>query len=93
MSESSYKSVEIKKGLLTPLRNIKKSLDEINLPRQNFNKTYSPNGIIDIYRKKFVMKHRSLFGKKVKAFITDYSQEVDNIQDFKYIEYLCKKKL
>ena len=93
MSESSYKSVEIKKGLLTPLRNVKKSLDEINLPRQNFNKTYSPNGIIDIYRKKFVMKHRSLFGKKVKAFITDYSQEVDNIQDFRYLEYLCKKKL
>jgi CMP-N,N'-diacetyllegionaminic acid synthase len=93
MSESSYKSVEIKKGLLSPLANIKKSLDEINLPRQNFNKTYSPNGIIDIYRKNFVLKHRKLFGKRVKAFITDYSQEVDNMQDFRYIEYLCKKKL
>ena len=34
-----------------------------------------------------------LLGKKVKAFITDYSQEIDNMQDFRYIEYLCKKKL
>lgn len=93
MSESSYKSVEIKKGLLIPLKNVKKNLDEINLPRQNFNKTYSPNGVIDIYRKNFVLKNKLLFGKKVKAFITGYSQEVDNMVDFRYIEYLCKKKL
>ena len=65
MSESSYKSVEIKKGLLIPLKNVKKNLDEINLPRQNFNKTYSPNGVIDIYRKNFVLKNKLLFGKKV----------------------------
>ena len=54
MPETSYKTLEINRGLLKPLKNIKMSLDQLNAPRQNFKKTYFPNGIIDIYRKKFI---------------------------------------
>ncbi len=92
MSESSYKSVEIQKGILRPLKNFNRSIDEINLPRQNFNKTYSPNGVIDIYKKNYILKNKLLFGKKVKAFITNYAHEIDNLNDLDYIKYLCKKK-
>ena len=92
MSESSYKSVEINNGILRPLKNLKLNIDDINLPRQAFNKTYTPNGVIDIYRKKFVINNKLLFGKKVKAYETSYSPEIDDIEDFKYIEYLCHKK-
>ena len=92
MSESSYKSVEIKNGFLRPLKNLKLNMDDINSPRQAFNKTYTPNGVIDIYRKKFVIDNRLLFGKKVKAYETCFSPEIDNIDDFKYVEFLSKNK-
>jgi len=38
------------------------------------------------------MNEKKLFGKKIKAYITSRSQEIDNIEDFKYLEYLWKKK-
>ena len=71
---------------------MKLSIDEINAPRQNFSKTYSPNGVIDIYKKKFIEKNKLLYGKKVKAYKTSYSPEIDNIDDLKYVEFLCQKK-
>ena len=92
MSETSYKTVEIVNGKLKSLINLKLNMDEINAPRQNFSKTYSPNGVIDIYKKKFIEKNKALFGKKVKAYKTSYSPEVDNIEDLKYVEFLCQKK-
>ena len=92
MSETSYKSVEIIAGKLKSLKNLKLNMDEINAPRQNFSKTYSPNGVIDIYKKKFVTNNKLLFGKKVKAYKTSYCPEIDNIEDFKYVEFLCQNK-
>jgi CMP-N-acetylneuraminic acid synthetase len=40
---------------------------KLNAPRQNFNKTYSPNGVIDIYKKKFIIKNKFTFWKKSKS--------------------------
>lgn len=92
MSETSYKSLEIHNGKLKCLKNFNFSIDKLNGPRQKFNKTYSPNGAIDIYRKKFIIKKKLLFGKKVKAFITNYCHEIDNQDDFNYINFLWKQK-
>jgi N-acylneuraminate cytidylyltransferase len=92
MSETSYKSFEVFKGCLKPLKNLNLNIDELNAPRQNFNKTYVPNGIIDIYKKNFILKNKKLFGNSVKAFKTIYTHEIDTLEDFKYIEYLWKKK-
>ncbi len=92
MSESAYKSVEIKNNILKPLKNLNKNMDEINLPRQNFNKTFKPNGVIDIYRKKFILKNKILFGNKVKAYITKFTPEIDNLEDLNYIENIWRKK-
>ena len=92
MSETSYKSVQIVNKKLKSLKNLKLNMDELNAPRQKFSKTYSPNGVIDIYKKNFVTKSKLLFGKKVKAFETSYFPELDTIEDLKYIEFLCQKK-
>ncbi len=91
MQETSYKTFELKNGFLKPLKNLKMSIDELNAPRQNFEKTFFPNGIIDIYRKNYVLKNKSLFGEKAKAFITPFCQEIDTIEDYKYIKFLWKK--
>ena len=92
MSESSYKSVEIKNGRIITLKKLKLDIETINKPRQKFPKTYSPNGVIDIYRKKVILKENKLYGKKVKAFITEFSQEIDSTNDLKYLQYLWRKK-
>ena len=91
MSETAYKTLEIKKGMLKPLKNINLSLDKLNGPRQGFDKTYSPNGIIDIYKKNFILKNKLLLGNKSKAFITDFSKEIDTIDDLNYLKKIWKK--
>jgi len=93
MSETSYKSVEVNRGILRSLKNLNFTIDELNAPRQKFNKTYSPNGVIDIYKRSLVKKNKTLFGNNVKAFKTSYTHEIDNKEDFNYIEFLWKKKL
>ena len=68
-----------------------KFLDKKNLPRQKFKKTYVANGIIDIYSVSFIKKNKMLLGSKVVPFITSPTTEVDNINDFKYLEYQVRK--
>ncbi len=92
MSETAYKSFEIyKKNKLKPIANLKFSLDDLNKPRQAFKNTYVANGVIDIYKKEFILKNKKLFGNKVMAYITKYTEEVDSVEQFKYINYLLKK--
>lgn len=88
MPETAYKSFEIKKNKLVGICNSKKTVDDLNAPRQLFKKTYSANGIIDLYRKNFVLKYKKLFGKKSMAFLTPFSHEIDTLDQFKYLEIL-----
>ena len=91
MSETAYKSYEISnKKLLKPILKKIKFLDKVNLPRQNFKKTYVANGIVDIFSSYFIKKNKMLYGSKVMPFITSPTTEVDNINDFKYLEYQVK---
>jgi CMP-N,N'-diacetyllegionaminic acid synthase len=92
MPETSYKSFEIfKKDKLKSIANLKFSLDDLNKPRQLFKKTYAGNGVIDIFRRKFILKNKKLFGKKVMPYITAYTEEIDSLSQFKYINFLLKK--
>jgi CMP-N,N'-diacetyllegionaminic acid synthase len=88
VSESSYKSYEIKNNRLLTIFNRDVNIDYSNFPRQNFPKTYVANGIADIYRKSFIEKNNKLFGNKVYAFVTKPTIEIDNGEDFN----LLKKK-
>ena len=90
MPETAYKSFEIKHGRLAGLCGTKKNVDDLNAPRQLFKKTYSANGIVDLYRKNFVLKNKKLFGKKSMAFITSFVNEIDTLDQFKYLEILKK---
>ncbi len=92
MSETSYKTLELKKGVLKSLTNLNFTMDELNGPRQSFKKTYTPNGVIDIYKKSLIIKNKQLFGNKVRAHETAYAHEIDNKDDLNYVQFLCKKK-
>jgi CMP-N-acetylneuraminic acid synthetase len=91
MPETAYKSFEIyKKNQLKPIANLKFSLDDLNKPRQAFKNTYVANGVIDIYRKKFILKNKKLLGAKVMAYVTKYTEEIDTIEQFRYLKFLTK---
>jgi len=85
-SESAYKSFEMRKKQLVTIFNKKKNIDNSNLPRQKFPKTYVANGILDIYRKSFIKKNNKLFGNNVYAYLTKPTIEIDSINDFKLLE-------
>jgi CMP-N,N'-diacetyllegionaminic acid synthase len=83
--ETAYKSFEMKNKFLKPLKGIKKSMDELNNPRQNFSKTYSANGYIDLYRKRFIKKNKKLFGNKVIGYTTPLTIEIDSKSELNLI--------
>jgi len=92
MSETAYKTFKINdKKFLKPILKKVQFLDKVNMPRQNFKKTYAANGVVDIYSVAFIKKHKMLLGSKVIPFITPFTPEVDNIDDFKHLEYQVKK--
>lgn len=60
-------------------------------PRQESPKIYVPNGYVDIVNPKVFMDKNDFYGDKIYPFITDFTPEIDTIEDFNYIEYLIKK--
>ena len=85
--ETAYKSFELKNKFLKPLKGVRKTMDQLNNPRQNFSKTYSANGYIDLYRKKFILKNKKLFGNKVMGYITPLTMEIDSKAELDYMNF------
>jgi len=92
MSESSYKTLEINDGKLTPLSLFNNKGLDVNAPRQNFPNTYHANGYIDILCADSVKKNKSIHGNNILPFITNFSLEVDTIEDLEYLEFLASNK-
>jgi CMP-N-acetylneuraminic acid synthetase len=61
-----------------------------NFPRQNFPKSYLPNGYIDIVRPKIFMNNATFHGNKILSFITPHTIEVDTLEDFLRLEQRYK---
>lgn len=62
-----------------------------NLSRQLFPKAYHPNGYIDIIKTSIVQEANFLYGHYTLAFVTPFTVEVDNLEDFEYLEYQLSK--
>lgn len=62
--------------------------------RQDFNKTYYPNGAIFIF-KYGLIKQKEYYSKKSYAYIMprERSIDIDTINDFEYAEYLLTKQI
>jgi len=87
MSETSYKTLIIENNIAKPIIR-KYTMDEVNLSRQSFKKTYLPNGYIDIYKIDNIKKTKTLYGKKVLAFKTERTIEIDTNFDLKIAKKL-----
>lgn len=91
MPETAYKSFEIQNNRLKGICRTKKTIDDLNVPRQKFKKTYSANGIVDLYRKDYILKNKKLFGEKSIAYVTKFTHEIDTLDQFKYLKFLNDK--
>ena len=92
MPESAYKTFEVtKKNYLKPICQKKNSIDYFNIPRQKFKNTFAGNGLIDIYKREHLIKEKNLLGKKVFAYKTKFTHEIDSVDQFKYLNLILKK--
>ena len=91
MSESSYKTLEIKNGSLVPLSLIVGVEIDSNAPRQSFPDTYQANGYVDVLSTSFIIKNQQIHGTKILPFITEPTYEIDSIEDFDYLEYQASR--
>ena len=64
----------------------------VNQPRQNFPKAYNPNGYIDVVKSSVVLNSGCLHGHKMYVFETPHCQEIDNTDDFEYLEFKFERE-
>jgi N-acylneuraminate cytidylyltransferase len=86
VSESPFKWFLLQDNYYTPICD-KYTLEDTNRPRQDFPNIYIPNGYIDILNPNFIKANNTLYGEKIFGYITPHTNEIDTIEDFKYIEY------
>jgi len=91
LAEPPQKMFGIEKGYLTGLFPNETRPEYYNLPRQVFPKAYHPNGYVDIIRTGFVTSTNTLHGPRMIGFVTPYTIEIDNPEDFSHLEYSIDK--
>ena len=82
-SQPPEKMFKIVGGFFKGYFNKNKILEYYNYPRQNFPKTYLPNGYIDILKPSIILKSRKLHGNKILPFIANQTNDIDVLNDFK----------
>jgi len=91
LAEPPQKMFGIENGYLTGLFPQETRPEYYNLPRQVFPKAYCPNGYVDIIRTAYVKKHNTLHGPRMIGFVTPFTIEIDNPDDFNHLEYSLEK--
>jgi CMP-N-acetylneuraminic acid synthetase len=87
MSETSYKSFEIgENGKLISAFTHLDDLENSNLIRQAFPKTYLANGYVDILFPEFILGSQKIHGNSVMPFLTENIIEVDSEFDLQQLE-------
>ncbi len=82
-SQPPEKMFKITKGYFKGYFKNKKLVEYYNLPRQKFAKSYLPNGYIDILKPSVIFNSNLLHGNKILPFITNQTNDIDVLDDFK----------
>jgi len=91
MSESTYKTFEIKEDYLNCVCTGSWDVEAAGRPRQEYKKTYEGNGYVDIIKSSYALENRKIYGDRVIAFVTPRVFEADTVEDFDYLEYQVMK--
>ena len=94
-SSNAYKNVRVINKKICSI--IKKDFDanKLNYPRQFYEKTFKPNGLIDIISKKNLELNKTTHSRNTLAFITDqvYTADVDTNIDLMWVKFLLQNRL
>ncbi len=93
MAETAYKQFEIEGKYFKTICTGSFDLDDANNSRQSFPKTYTPNGYVDILRTSHILENHLLHGNRVMGYLTDYTTEVDILDDFEFLEWQTNKNI
>jgi N-acylneuraminate cytidylyltransferase len=66
--------------------------EKVNLPRQTFPVVYIPDGYVDIVRSSYVLSNADLHGDAMLVFESPRCTEVDDPDDFTYLEYELQRQ-
>tara|TARA_B110000003_G_C16495493_1_gene475238 strand:+ start:125 stop:802 length:678 start_codon:yes stop_codon:yes gene_type:complete len=83
-SQPPQKLFQIKKKFLTGFFNKKYKGEYHSRPRQDYPKTYLPNGYIDILKTSYILKSKKIYGNKILSYVTNPILDIDTKQDLKY---------
>ena len=87
MSNPAYKCFEIQGEYLACICDQSLDIESTTQGRQQFPKTYEPNGYVDILKTEFVKTRKQMHGDKVIAFETPRVPDIDTPEDFDYLTY------
>jgi len=65
--------------------------ENYNLPKEEFEQVYIPDGFVDIVKSSFVMNSEKIHGGKMIGFESPVCTEVDSEEEFDYIQYQLDK--
>lgn len=92
LPESPYKMFHVRNGYLEGLLPNDPRPEYYNLPRQNFEPVYNPNGYVDIVKSSTMTTDHSMHGNKMLAFLVPNVGEIDTPEDFTFTEYALRKE-
>ena len=90
MNEPVHKKFFIKKDKLRPVFK-SLTLDQANNPRQNFKKSYTANGYLDLIKTKNIISGKNYLGKNCFPFITQSVIDIDDHFDFEIAKFLISR--
>jgi len=94
MSESAYKTFEIdNEGYLMSIFHRDKNIENSNIARQVFPKTFVANGYLDILNVSYIKSQGQIHGNNVKSFITEPVIEVDTQTELDFLRNQSRDNL
>ena len=82
-SQPPQKMFKIVNGFFKGYFKKKKNQEYYNLSRQFYPENYIPNGYVDILKPKIILNTKFIHGKKILPFITEETNDIDVLDDFK----------
>jgi CMP-N,N'-diacetyllegionaminic acid synthase len=62
-----------------------------NLPKEEFEQVYIPDGFVDIVKASYVLNSKDIHGDKMIGYESPVCTEVDSLEEFDYINYQLDK--
>ena len=91
MNEPVHKKFFIKNDKLKPIfENL--TLDQANNPRQNFKKSYTANGYLDLINTKNIIIKKNYLGRNCYPFVTQSTIDIDDYLDFEIAKFFISQK-